>query len=81
MKTKARIKKMGNKVTMIVPSFAVWAFGLSDGDVLELEVKGDYMVIARKLEHVKYIDSEKHFANKQAGVLKSSRELFVQKQV
>lgn len=66
---------------MVIPSFAVWAFGLNDGDVLELEVKGEYMVIARKLEHVKYIDSEKHFAKNKANALKRSRELYVQKQV
>ena len=66
---------------MIVPSFAVWAFGLNDGDVLELEVKGDYMVIARKLDHVKYIDSEEYYARNKANALKRSRELYVQKQV
>ena len=66
---------------MIIPSFAVWAFGLSDGDILELEVKGDYMVIARKIEHVKYIDSEKKFATNQPNALKRSREMYVQKQV
>ena len=66
---------------MIVPSFAVWAFGLNDGDVLDLEVKGEYMVIARKLEHVKYIDSEENFAPNKANTLKRSRELYIQKQV
>lgn len=66
---------------MIVPNFAVWAFGLKDGDVLDLEVKGEYMVLARKLEHVKYIDSEENFAPNKSNTLKRSRELFIQKQV
>jgi antitoxin component of MazEF toxin-antitoxin module len=70
---------MGNKVTMILPSFAVWAFGLSDGDVLELEVKGEYMVIARRLENVKYIDSEK-LSTRNNAKTQRVRELYVKKQ-
>ena len=58
MKTVARIKKVGRKVTLIIPNFAVQAFGLNDGDILELEVKKGSIRIAKKLDDVKYIDSE-----------------------
>jgi bifunctional DNA-binding transcriptional regulator/antitoxin component of YhaV-PrlF toxin-antitoxin module len=81
IKTNARIKKMGSKFILIFPDFAVWAFGLNDGDILDLEVKGDYMVIARKLNHVKYIDSEKYFPSNRTNISKHSPKKSLKKQV
>ena len=62
MKTIARVKKAGKKVTLIIPNFAAQSIQIEDGDILELEVKKGYLLIAKKIDNVKYIDSE-HLEN------------------
>lgn len=53
MKIKARIKKIGNNLVMTMPKSAIWVTGFSEGEILEIDVKGDNMIISRKLLYEK----------------------------
>jgi antitoxin component of MazEF toxin-antitoxin module len=58
LKLKARIKKIGNNLVMIMPKSAIWVTGLHDGDVLEIDIKDENMFVARKLDNIQYIDTK-----------------------
>jgi antitoxin component of MazEF toxin-antitoxin module len=40
---------MGNNLVMTMPKSAIWVTGFREGEILEIDVKGDNMIIARKL--------------------------------
>ena len=48
---------MGNNLVLTMPKSAIWVTGFLEGEVLEIEVKGENMIIARKFDNVRYSDS------------------------
>ena len=56
IKLKTRVRKADNKLMISFPSSAIWALGLREGDVLELDIQGEDVIMTRKLDHVQYID-------------------------
>ena len=57
MKTNARVQIIENKVTLIIPNIAARAFQLNDGDILELDLQKEYIIISKKNDQMKYIDT------------------------
>jgi hypothetical protein len=44
---------------MTMPKSAIWVTGFSEGEVLEIDVKGNNMIIARKQDNFRHIRNTK----------------------
>jgi antitoxin component of MazEF toxin-antitoxin module len=49
---------MGNNLVMTMPKSAIWVTGFSEGEVIEIDVKGENMIIARKPDTARYIKTQ-----------------------
>lgn len=49
MKTFARVKKVENKLSLIIPNVIAREFQINDGDILELDLRKERIIVTKRV--------------------------------